>query len=71
MRILVDVPEAQLEALAEIGARRKLSRAAVIREAIAGYLGQHQRAKRTHAFGLWGERRIDGLAYQEKIRGEW
>jgi len=22
-------------------------------------------------FGLWAERHIDGLAYQEKIRAEW
>ena len=38
MRTLVDIPERQLEALAEIGARRKLSRAAIIREAIEAYL---------------------------------
>jgi metal-responsive CopG/Arc/MetJ family transcriptional regulator len=71
MRTLVDIPKAQLEALAEIGARRKLSRAAVIREAIAVYLGQHRRPGRTDAFGLWGQRKVDGLAYQEKMRGEW
>jgi metal-responsive CopG/Arc/MetJ family transcriptional regulator len=71
MRTLVDIPKAQLAALAEIGARRKLSRAAVIREAIAVYLGQHRRAERMDAFGLWGQRKVDGLAYQEKMRGEW
>jgi hypothetical protein len=23
------------------------------------------------AFGLWGKRKVDGLAYQEKVRREW
>jgi hypothetical protein len=23
------------------------------------------------AFGLWGKRKVDGLAYQEKARREW
>ncbi|HET6469896.1 MAG TPA: CopG family transcriptional regulator [Geminicoccaceae bacterium] len=71
MRTLVDIPERQLEALAEIGARRKLSRAAIIREAIEACLEHQRHEERKDAFGLWGQSRIDGLAYQKKIRGEW
>jgi hypothetical protein len=28
-------------------------------------------AKANHAFGLWGERKRDGLVYQEATRREW
>jgi hypothetical protein len=24
-----------------------------------------------HAFGLWADRKIDGLEYQRKLRDEW
>ncbi|MES2141547.1 MAG: CopG family transcriptional regulator [Pseudomonadota bacterium] len=72
MRALVDIPNKYLNALAEIGKREKLSRAAVIREAIAVYVGKHQSKKSPDdAFGLWGKKKIDGLKYQRKIRSEW
>jgi hypothetical protein len=47
------------------------SRAALIREAIDGYLDRHHREQVGDGFGLWGKRKLDGLAYQEKVRGEW
>ncbi|MCZ6914833.1 MAG: ribbon-helix-helix protein, CopG family [Rickettsia endosymbiont of Ixodes persulcatus] len=72
MRTLVDIPDKYLNALAEIGKREKLSRAAVVREAIAIYVAKHQSKKSPDdAFGLWGKKKIDGLKYQRKIRSEW
>jgi predicted transcriptional regulator len=71
MKTLIDIPDIQLKALAQIGETRKLSRAAVIREAIASYLRNQPRRKKPTAFGLWGDRKIDGLEYQEKLRSEW
>ncbi|HEY1630908.1 MAG TPA: CopG family transcriptional regulator [Rhizomicrobium sp.] len=71
MKTLVDLPESQLKALTQIGEKRKLSRAAVIREAIETYLGTQPKAKKDDAFGLWGDRKIDGLEYQRKLRSEW
>jgi metal-responsive CopG/Arc/MetJ family transcriptional regulator len=71
MRTLVDIPDRELREITELSKRRKLSRAALIREAIAGYLAAHRRAQKKDAFGLWGERAADGLAYQDKLRAEW
>lgn len=71
MRALVDIPETQLRALDELSRSAKRSRAALIREAIEDYLSKRQRRQTSDAFGLWGDRRVDGLEYQDRIRGEW
>lgn len=72
MRTLVDIPDKYLNALAEIGKQEKLSRAAVVREAIAVYVSKYQAKKSPEdAFGLWGKKKVDGLKYQRKIRSEW
>jgi metal-responsive CopG/Arc/MetJ family transcriptional regulator len=72
MRTLVDIPEKYLSALTEIGRKEKLSRAAVVREAIAVYIEQHKSEQTLEdAFGLWGKKKVDGLKYQRKIRSEW
>jgi hypothetical protein len=71
MRTLVDIPDKQLRELTRLGTQKKLSRAAIIREAIASYLAVQTRKKGEDAFGLWGNRKIDGLEYQEKLRSEW
>ncbi len=71
MRTLVDLGEAQARALDELAKAEKRSRAALIRQAIEDYLARRRAVQQDDAFGLWGERRQDGLAYQEKLRGEW
>jgi metal-responsive CopG/Arc/MetJ family transcriptional regulator len=71
MRILVDLEDAQVQALDELAQMEKRSRAAVIRQAIDEYLVRRRKLEELDAFGLWGERKIDGLAYQEQVRGEW
>ncbi len=71
MRTLVDIPGDQLRELTDLGRRNNKSRAALIREAVASYLAAHKRGTETDAFGLWGSRGTDGLAYQRKARAEW
>lgn len=71
MRTLVDIPDKQLGELAEICKQENLSRAAVVREAIAAYIVEHRSKKPVDAFGLWGKKKTDGLKYQRKIRSEW
>ncbi|MFV3306111.1 ribbon-helix-helix protein, CopG family [Pseudomonas sp. NY15181] len=71
MRTLVDIPAEYLERLNDISERQQQSRAAIIREAIAEYLVNHAQADADAAFGLWKERKVDGLVYQEKAREEW
>ena len=71
MRILTDLGESQLQALDDLAKREKVSRAALIRHAVDDLLAKHRLEKQADAFGLWGKRTVDGLAYQEKLRSEW
>jgi predicted transcriptional regulator len=71
MRALIDMNDAQVEALDALAKRLRQSRAALIRAAIDDYLGRHHREQVEDGFGLWGQRKVDGLAYQEKVRREW
>jgi len=73
MRTLVDIPDDQLAELTTVAEREKVSRAALVREAIAGLLAaRHAKSSDVidAGFGLWGEGE-DGLAYQERLRAEW
>ena len=71
MRALVDMSDSQIEALDAIAKRVRQSRAALIRAAIDDYVDRHHREQVEDGFGLWGQRKIDGLAYQEQARREW
>ena len=71
MRALVDMNDAQVEALDALAKRVHRSRAALIRDAIDDYLSRHHREQVKDGFGLWGKRKVDGLVYQEKVRAEW
>jgi metal-responsive CopG/Arc/MetJ family transcriptional regulator len=71
MRTLVDLSDAQLRELDELSKAEKRSRAALIREAIDDFLAKRRRKHQGDAFGLWGQRQIDGLVYQERVRREW
>ena len=75
MRILVDLPVQHIEALDQLSRVDCKSRAAIIRAAISDYLTDRDQARRRAAieagFGLWKDRGIDGLEYQERIRAEW
>ena len=70
MRTLVDIGDAQVRTLDEWAKQDGRSRAALIREAIDDYLAKRRGTRAGDAFGLWGKGKIDGLAYQEKMRGE-
>lgn len=71
VRTLVDLGDTQIQALDELSRREKRSRAALIRQAIDDYLARRHRQDEGEAFGLWGQRKVDGLNYQEKVRREW
>lgn len=71
MRTIVDLPEKQVACLSRLAEREKLSRAELIRRAVAEYLKAHQPDERDEAFGLWSARGEDGLHYQERVRTEW
>lgn len=73
MRTLVDIPEQDLKLLNSISKTEKVSRAELIRRAITAYVAPRQQkwSGIDAAFGLWADRKEDGLAYQERLRKEW
>jgi predicted transcriptional regulator len=71
MRALVDINEAQIEALDALAKRTDRSRASLIRAAIADFLDRHRQREVDDGFGLWGRGEVDGVAYQESARAEW
>ncbi|CAB3967678.1 CopG family transcriptional regulator [Burkholderia sp. AU31652] len=70
-RILVDLSNGQLDELAAIVETERRPRAAIIRDAIDAYIALHKRPLADDVFGLWKDRTVDGLAYQEELRSEW
>ena len=71
MRILVDIPAKDLELVNGVAKKLDISRAEFVRRAIAFYLEPHRADPASEAFGIWRDRPVDGLEYQERIRGEW
>ena len=70
MRTLVDIPEMQIEELIRISKAEKVSRAEIIRQAVAAFI-EMKKPDTAEAFGLWKEHEVDGLTYQEQLRSEW
>jgi metal-responsive CopG/Arc/MetJ family transcriptional regulator len=71
MRTVVDLPDEQIEPLKALAQQMKLSRAELVRRAVADYLRRHRPAENDAAFGLWRDRGEDGVAYQERLRSKW
>jgi hypothetical protein len=81
MKVLIDIPDRQIEDLAAICEVKNLSRAEALQQALDAFIAQH-RPSREAAFGLWKGQTVclpgvseplpeDGLEYQEKLRSEW
>jgi hypothetical protein len=79
MRTIVDLPEDQVKSLDSLGKRKKLSRAALVREAVERYLDEESQTAKGDLdkyFGVFKDEPaifdgLDGLAWQSKIRAEW
>ncbi|OQX11062.1 MAG: CopG family transcriptional regulator [Thiothrix lacustris] len=71
MRTIIEIPDTQIEQLMRFAVQEKISRAELIRRAVADYLQRYNNTAGDDAFGLWAARHEDGLAYQERLRGEW
>ena len=69
MRAIVDLPDDQVQGLAELCRREGLSRAEAVRRAIAEYLRAQQPGD--ELFGLWRDRKIESLEYERRLRREW
>jgi metal-responsive CopG/Arc/MetJ family transcriptional regulator len=70
-RTIVDIPREQIDALDRLRAQQHMTRATLIREAIASYLTTHHAGLAQEAFGIWRDKPVDALAYEHKLRSEW
>ncbi len=71
MRTIVELPDEQVEALGNICAQEKVSRAEIIRRAVGNYIQEKQSGKGQNAFGLWKKKKINSLKYESRLRAEW
>ena len=71
VRTIVDIPDQFIESLDRLGTTNHQSRAALIREAIADFLKVKSLPPAEAAFGIWKNRKMDGLEYQNELREEW
>lgn len=71
MRTIVELPEEQIEALKRLSEQSKLSRAELMRRAVAEFISHHGMDRADEAFGIWKGHKQDGLDYQHRLRGEW
>lgn len=72
MRILADLPDDDIRWLDEQAAERGISRAALIRHAIAGFRAGEQDWLE-HGFGLWTRygKGVVGKDYEAAMRAQW
>ena len=72
MRTIIDLPDSQIAALRELEDRKKVSRAELIRQAVAHYVVLHSAT--ADAFGAWkvtNRRPLDAAVVQKTLRAEW
>jgi len=72
--ILLRLSDKQMDELDFIAKAQKKTRTEVIREAIEAYVSRKKSDESDNkkiVFGLWKDRDIDGLEYQERMRSEW
>jgi hypothetical protein len=71
MRTIIDLPEAQIEALDTLCRREGISRAEAIRRAVAAHVRSERGREPDPAFGLWKARPVEALKHQRRLRREW
>lgn len=73
MRTIVDIPDSDIAELKRIQERQSVSRAELVRRAIAEWVRNRRQSDVAvrPGFGAWKRRKEDGVAYQKRIRAEW
>ena len=71
MQTTIDIPDHELAQLETLSETRHVSRDELVRAAISEYVYAHRQEVLRQSYGLWADRKIDGLEYQEKLRSEW
>lgn len=72
-----DIPDDLVAELTTLAQRQGISRAELIRRALAAYLDLIPAESKVGedalevTYGIWKDRNIDGVEYQRKLRDEW
>jgi hypothetical protein len=73
-RILADLTPRQIEDLDQLATTQGVSRAALISDAVDALIQiKHEERSRLapDVFGMWKDRAVDGLAYEQEVRRQW
>ncbi len=70
MRTIIDIPDEEVSALADVCKTQKISRAEAVRRALRQMLAANAKNDRNEAFGAW-KRQVDSRTYLDNLRGEW
>lgn len=70
-RTIINLQDTLLDQLSEMAENAHISRSELIRQALQTYLEQQAPKAAPNVFGLWKNKRVDGLAFQNKQRSEW
>jgi hypothetical protein len=70
MRTIVDLPDAQVQALARVCRQEKISRAEAVRRAVAGWVSASTPAPAA-GFGLWSHKKKNARKQVDRLRAEW
>lgn len=77
MRTIVELTDEQIEDLRRLCERKQISRAEAVRRGVDLLITQEQerdlkfRRALDAVFGMWKDRGIDALEYEQKLREEW
>ena len=71
MRTIITIHDKEAQALDDLCSRRNWSRAKGVREGVRLLLQKHSSSDNRDVFGMWKDRQIDGVEYQQQLRSEW
>lgn len=71
MRTIIQIGDSEAQELAKLCAEMGWSRAKGFREGVRMLLKHHKQTQDVDVFGIWKNKKIDGLEYQQKLREEW
>lgn len=71
MRTIIDIPGHIVDQIDALARQEKISRAEAVRRAMAEYLEKRAIDRPDAGFGIWKDRKIDALAYEDDLRREW
>ena len=71
MRTIIDIPAHLIEEIDTLARQEKISRAEAVRRAMADYLAKRTLRRPDAGFGIWKNRNVDPLSYEDKLREEW